>query len=114
MYMKDGHTSPIGPFSGSLKGLVTDVPAAATHAHTAHIQFAVGVPAYVTGLGGVVLGIAVLSGPIGWVVIGIGAAAAGTGLGLMGAGVTHAVDAVNIYNDTLSGIRAAPQDSTDL
>jgi len=43
--------------------------------------------------------IAVLSGPVGWVVIGIGAVTAGTGLGFMGSGVTHAVDAVNIHND---------------
>jgi hypothetical protein len=111
MYVKNGHESPIGPFSRSLKELVTDVPAAAAHAHTAHTQFAVGVPAYVTGLGGVVVGIAVLSGPIGWVVIGIGAATAGTGLGLMGAGLTHAIDAVNIHNDTLSRIRPAPQEA---
>jgi hypothetical protein len=29
----------------------------------------------------------------------VGAASGGTGLGLMGAGVTNAVDAVNIHND---------------
>ncbi len=98
-YRMDGHEVPIGPLSGRLEGLVADVPAAAAHAHTAHHEFMVGVPAYLTGLGGVVLGIVLLSGPIGWAVIGIGGAAAGTGLGLMGAGVTHALDAVNIHND---------------
>jgi hypothetical protein len=102
LYVKDGHELPIGAFSGHLEGLVAEVPAATAHAHTAHTEFAVGVPAYLTGLGGVVIGIAVLSGPIGWVVIGIGAATAGTGLGLMGKGLTHAVDAVNIHNDATS------------
>jgi len=58
----------------------------------------VGVPAYLAGLGGVVLGLVLLTGPVGWVVVGLGGASAGTGLGLMGAGVTHAVDAVNLHN----------------
>ncbi len=107
-YVKDGHELPIGPFSGHLEELVGDVPAAAAHAHTAHTQFAVGVPAYLTGLGGVVVGVAVLSGPIGWVVIGIGAATAGTGLGLLGKGLTHVVDAVNIHNDAASDLRPVP------
>ena len=105
MYVKDGRELPIGPFSGDLEGLVADVPAAAAHAHTAHTQFIIGVPSYMTGLAGVVVGIAVLSGPIGWVVIGVGAATAGTGLGFMGTGLTHAVDAVNIHNDATSDIR---------
>ena len=108
VYVKDGRELPIGPFSGALEGLVVDVPAAAAHAHTAHTQFAIGVPAYMTGLAGVVVGIAVLSGPIGWVVIGVGAATAGTGLGFMGTGLTHAVDAVNIHNDAASDLRPAP------
>ena len=108
MYVKDGRELPIGPFNGELEGLVADVPAAAAHAHAAHTQFIIGVPAYMTGLGGVVVGIVVLSGPIGWVVIGVGAATAGTGLGLMGKGLTHAVDAVNIHNDAASDLRPAP------
>jgi hypothetical protein len=58
----------------------------------------------VTGLGGVVVGILALSGPIGWAVIGIGAATAGTGLGLMGAGVTRAIDATNIHNDSIPNV----------
>jgi hypothetical protein len=107
MFVKDGQEQPIGPFGGQLGALVADVPAAAAHAHTAHTRFAVGVPAYVTGLGGVVIGIAVLSGPIGWLVIGAGAATAGTGLGLMGNGLTHAIDAVNIHNDAVPTIRSA-------
>lgn len=108
MYEKDGRELPIGPFSGDLEGVVQDSPAAAVHARKAHTQFIIGVPAYVAGLAGVIVGVAALSGPIGWVVIGIGAGAAGTGLGLMGAGVTHAVDAVNIHNDAASQIRPAP------
>jgi len=108
VYVKDGRELPIGPFGGDLEGLVADVPAAAAHAHTAHTQLAIGVPTYMTGLAGVVVGIAVLSGPIGWVAIGVGAATAGTGLGFMGSGFTHAVDAVNIHNDTASDIRPAP------
>ena len=56
-----------------------------------------------------VVGIAALSGPVGWVVLGVGAATAGTGLSLMGAGFTHAVDAVNLHNDAVSSVpRAAP------
>lgn len=102
-YVKDGREVPIGPFNGHLEELVADVPAAAAHARTAHTQFMVGVPAYLTGLGGVVLGIVLLSGPIGWAVIGVGGATAGIGLGLMGAGVTHTVDAVNIHGDASSG-----------
>lgn len=108
VYVKDGREVPIGPFSGDLEGLVADVPAAAAHAHTAHTQFAIGVPTYMTGLAGVVVGIAVLSGPIGWVVIGVGAATAGTGLGFMGTGLTHAVDAVNIHNDAAPDVRPTP------
>ncbi len=98
-YVKDGRQLSIGPFSGHLEELVADVPAAAAHAGKAHTELMVGVPAYLGGLGGVVLGIVLLSGPIGWVVIGVGAAATGTGLWLMGAGVTHAVDAMNIHDD---------------
>ena len=105
MYVKDGAEQPIGPFSGHLEALVADVPAAATHAGIAHRRFMVGVPAYMVGLGGVVVGIAVLSGPVGWLVIGVGAATSGTGLGLMGNGVTHAIDAVNLHNDAVPGLR---------
>lgn len=108
VYVKDGRELPIGAFIGDLEGLVAVVPAAAAHAHAAHTQLAVGVPTYMTGLAGVVVGIAVLSGPIGWVVIGVGAATAGMGLGFMGTGLTHALDAVNIHNDTASDIRPAP------
>ncbi len=107
-YVKDGHPVRIGPFGSHLEELVADVPAAAAHARTAHTELMVGVPAYLTGLGGVVLGIVLLSGPIGWAVIGIGGAAAGTGLGLMGAGVTHTLDAVNIHNDHSDAPGPAP------
>ena len=102
VYVKDGRVRAIGPFSGELEGLVAETPAAAANAHTAHNQFLVGVPAYLSGAVGVVVGVALLSGPVGWVVIGAGASMMGTGLGFMGAGLTHAVDAVNIHNDAVS------------
>jgi hypothetical protein len=108
MYVKDGKEQPIGPFSVHLESLVADVPAAAVHAGMAHTRFAVGVPAYMVGLGGVVVGIAVLSGPVGWLVIGAGAATSGIGLGLMGSGLTHAIDAVNIHNDAVPDRRLLP------
>jgi hypothetical protein len=101
MYVKHGRESPIGPFAGDLEELVADSPNAAAQAHQAHTQFVIGVPAYLTGVVGVIVGVAALSGPIGWTVIGLGAATAGTGLGLMGSGFTHAVDAVNIHNDAV-------------
>ena len=102
VYVKDGRPVSVGPFSGSLEALVAETPAAAAHAHTAHRQFQIGIPSYLVGAGGVVAGVVLLSGPVGWVVIGAGAAALGTGLGFMGAGLTHAVDAVNIHNDAVS------------
>jgi uncharacterized iron-regulated membrane protein len=82
-YVKDGREVPIGPFGGDLESLVTETPAAAAHARKAHTQLAFGVPTYLTGITGVIVGIAVLSGPVGWVVIGVGALTAGTGLGFM-------------------------------
>jgi hypothetical protein len=108
VYVKDGREVPIGPFGGDLASLVADTPAAAMHARKSHTQLAVGVPTYLTGVAGVIVGIAVLSGPVGWVVIGVGALTAGTGLGFMGSGVTHAIDAVNIHNDAASEIRPGP------
>ena len=102
MYVKDGRELPIGPFNGDLEGLVAETPEAAAHARKGHTQFMFGVPGYLLGAAGVVVGVAALSGPVGWVVIGAGAATAGTGLSLMGAGLTHAVDAVNIHNDAVS------------
>ncbi|MEP6652810.1 MAG: hypothetical protein ABJA82_05600 [Myxococcales bacterium] len=102
VYVKDGHAVSLGPFSGALEALVAETPAAAAHAHTAHRQFQIGIPAYLVGAGGVIGGVVLLSGPIGWVVIGTGAAALGTGLGFMGAGLTHAIDAMNLHNDAVS------------
>lgn len=99
MFVQDGREHPIGPFTGDLEGLVREQPEAAAHAHKAHVQLMVGVPTYVTGAAGVIVGVLVLSGPVGWVVIGLGASALATGLGLMGAAVTEAIDAVNIHND---------------
>lgn len=108
VYVKDGREEPIGPFGGDLESLVSDTPAAAVHARKSHTRLAIGVPTYLTGIAGVIVGIAAMSGPVGWVVIGIGALTAGTGLGFMGSGFTHAVDAVNIHNDAASEMRAAP------
>ena len=84
VYVKDGREVPIGPFGGDLASLLADTPAAAMHARKSHTQLAIGVPTYMTGIAGVIVGIAALSGPVGWVVIGIGAVTAGTGLGFMG------------------------------
>lgn len=100
-YVKQGQRSPVGPLGGDLAALVSETPAAVAHAKAARADLSVGVPCYITGLGGVVVGILAVSGPLGWVVIGAGGAIGGTGLGLMGAGLTHAVDAVNIHNDAV-------------
>ena len=105
-YVKDGREVPIGPLGGDREGLVTDTPAAAAHARKAYTQLAIGVPTYVTGITGVIIGIAVLSGPVGWVVIGVGAFTAGTGFGFIGSGFTHATDAVNIHNDAADAVPA--------
>jgi hypothetical protein len=105
MFIKNGKEVPAGPFTGELEALVAETPAAASHARTAHTQFLIGIPAYLTGAVGIVVGVAALSGPIGWVVIGAGATSLGTGLGFMGAGFTHVVDAVSIHNDAVSPSR---------
>jgi hypothetical protein len=97
-YTHAGQESAIGPFGGDLEGLVADQPVAAARARRSRHQLQAGIPAYLGGLGGVVIGL-VLSGPAGWIVLGVGAATAGAGLGLMGAGFTNAVDAINTYND---------------
>jgi uncharacterized iron-regulated membrane protein len=108
LYAKDGRELPIGPVSGELAGLVSETPAAAVHAHKAHTQLMIGIPTYLTGATGMIVGVVVLSGPVGWVVLGIGVSTLGTGLGFMGAGFTHAVDAVNIHNDAVSSAPTAP------
>ena len=100
-YVRDGKPTAIGLFSGPLSQLVAETPAAAAHARTAHTQMAIGVPCYLGGITGVVVGALAFSGPVGWAVLGTGAAIAGTGLGLMGAGATHAIDAVNLHNDAM-------------
>ena len=100
-YTKNGHETPVGPFGGDLEALVADAPAATPLARRARHELEAGVPMYVGGLGGVVVGLLVLSGPVGWIVIGVGAATGGTGLCLMGAGVTNGIDAVNVHNDAL-------------
>ncbi|MBC8133785.1 MAG: hypothetical protein H7X95_12445, partial [Deltaproteobacteria bacterium] len=91
LFEKDGRELPVGPFGGELVGLVAETPAAAVHAQKAHNQFMIGIPAYLTGAATVIIGVAVLSGPVGWIVIGAGASTMGTGLSFMGAAFTHAV-----------------------
>ena len=93
LYVKDGHDWPVGPFGGDLEHLVADSPAAAAHARTAHTQLEIGIPGYLLGAAGIVVGALALTGPVGWVVI--------------GAGTTHVIDAVNIHNDALE--TATPQ-----
>lgn len=102
LYVQDGRELPVGPFSGNLPELVAGCPRAASHARTAHRELAVGTSAYLAGAAGVVVGILALSGPAGWVTIGAGVAVGGTGVGLMGAALTHAIDAVNLFNDAAS------------
>ena len=108
-YSKDGREVPVGPLGGGLEDLTGDLPTAAAHARTAHARLVIGVPAYLAGAAGVIVGVVVLSGPIGWVVIGGGAAFLGTGLGFMGSGFTHAIDAVNIHNDAVEAPSASPR-----
>jgi len=98
-YAKDGREVPAGLVGGSLEPLVASSTLAASRAHRAHDQLMFGVPLYVGGLATMAIGLALSWTPVGWIVLGLGAASGGTGLGLMGAGVTNAVDAVNIHND---------------
>lgn len=107
VYVKDGQAKAVGPFSGELPGLVAETPAAAVQAHRANRQFQIGIPFYLTGVGGVLVGAIVLSGPVGWLVLGGAVSVLATGLGFMGAGLTNAIDAVNIHNDAISEARPA-------
>jgi hypothetical protein len=99
LYVQDGRELPVGPFSGNLPALVATCPAALEHARIAHRDLAVGASAYLAGAAGLVIGLLTLSGPAGWVVIGAGATVGGSGIGFLGAGLTHAIDAVNLFND---------------
>jgi hypothetical protein len=101
VHVKNGRRVPLQLLGEGLEDLIPETPAAAAHARTARTQLRVGVPAYVTGFGGVVVGILVLSGPPGWIVIGASTLVAGTGLVFMGSATTHLVDAVNIHNDSI-------------
>jgi hypothetical protein len=100
-YVQNGRETPVGPLGGDLGALVGGNPQAAAQARTARTELAVGVPAYLVGIGAVVLGLWLLDGNERWVAAGAGAGVAGTGLGLMGAGFTHLLDAVNIHGDSL-------------
>lgn len=108
MYVKNGHEVPLGPFSGELPALVEETPAAASHAKIAHRQFKIGIPCYLGGAATVLVGVFLFSGPVGWVIIGVGASSIGTGVTFMGAALTHAVDAVAMHNDAVSGSAAPP------
>lgn len=99
VYLHEGRRVVVGPLGGGLQPLVADTPAAAAHAKTGEKRLAIGIPTYLTGATGVLTGVLILSGPIGWIAIGVGAGAMGTGVGLLGSGVTHLVDAVHIHND---------------
>ena len=98
-YVQNGREIPVGPLGGDLGALVGGNSCAAAEARTARKQLAVGVPAYLVGIGAVILSVWLIDGNERWVGVGAGAAVAGTGLGLMGAGFTHLLDAVNIHAD---------------
>ncbi len=101
-YVKDGKAVPVSAFGGTLLPLVADVPAATAPASRAHHQLMAGVPLYVGGVAGVVVGLALGLTPVGWIVLAAGGASGVTGLGLMGAGVSNTVDAINLHNDAVS------------
>jgi hypothetical protein len=103
LYVKNGQEVPIGALGGALEPLVASSPAAAARAHRAFNQLAVGVPLYVLGAAAVIVGLSSSTFPLRWTAIGAGTASLGTGLSLIGAGFTNAVDAVNIYNDSVAG-----------
>ncbi|HVZ72727.1 MAG TPA: hypothetical protein VHJ20_10170 [Polyangia bacterium] len=100
-YFKDGHETPVGPLGGDLEPLVADDAEAVRYARRARHELAFGVPAYLCGIAGVVVGLAT-SKPAGWYVAGAGAAVGVTGIGFMGAGAVNLVDAVNVYNDDVT------------
>ena len=102
LYVKNGQEVPIGPLGGAIEPLVESSPPAAFRAHRAHRQLAFGVPLYVAGVVAVVIGLASSRPPVHWSLIGAGAASGVSGLGLIGAGLTNIVDALNIYNDSVS------------
>jgi hypothetical protein len=102
-YVKDGQAYPIGPLGGPLEALVASSPPAVLLAQRSRSQLAVGAPLYVAGVTAVVVGLLASPSPaaLKWGLVVGGAGAGVTGIGLMGAGVTNAVDAVNVYNDTV-------------
>jgi len=100
-YVQNQRETPVGPMGGDLGALVGGNAEAAAHARTARTQLSVGVPAYLVGIGVVILGLWLVDGNGRWVAVGAGAGLGGTGLGLMGAGFTHLLDAANAYNDSV-------------
>jgi hypothetical protein len=110
LYVKNGQEVPIGPLGGAIEPLIESSPQAVERAHRARRELAFGVPCYLAGAGSVIVGLTSSrwSPSLRWTLIGAGAVSGGTGLGLIGAGVTNIVDAVNIYNDSLSSLRPSP------
>jgi hypothetical protein len=80
---------------------VASSPPAVSLAQRSRSQLAAGVPLYVAGVAAVVVGLLASPSPaaLKWGLVGGGAGAGVTGIVLMGAGVTNAVDSVNVYND---------------
>ena len=108
LYVKNGQEVPIGPLGGALEPLVESSPPAAFRARRAHRQLAFGVPLYLAGVVALVVGLASSRPPVRWSLLGAGAASGGTGLILMGAGFTNIIDAVNVYNDSVSPPGTSP------
>jgi hypothetical protein len=107
-YIKDGQEVVIGPLGGALEPLVASSPPALARAHRGYLQLAFGVPLYVGGAASVLVGLLTSRVPLKWTLVGAGAACAGTGLGLIGTGFLNAVDAVNIYNDSVAPAGPGP------
>jgi hypothetical protein len=107
LYVKNGQAFPVGPLGGALEPLVASSPPAALRAHRAYEQLAAGIPLYLGGAASLIIGLTLVRSPGRWALIGAGTASAVTGLGLLGAGFSNAVDAVNIYNDSVSSPDAA-------
>jgi hypothetical protein len=99
-FLKNGHASPVSPLGGDLPELVAADADAVRAARRARHQLAFGVPAYVLGFAGVLVGLS-LGKPAKWPVVAGGAVLGVSGLASMGAGATNAIDAVNRYNDAV-------------
>ena len=110
-YVKNGQEVVVGPFGGALEPLVASSPPALARAHRAYLKLSFGVPLYVSGAASVLVGLVTSRVPLKLTLIAAGAASAGTGLGLIGSGFLNAVDAVNIYNDSVAASSSAASSS---